>query len=480
MSTNRLVAVSVRSVFVLRLVGVLAALLTATASMPSLFAVEPSETAPVAKWPGFLGAKASPLDASTLPLTWGPKQNIAWRCVVPGHGQSSPVIWGDQVFVTSTEGPKKELNHLICLSLTDGSVRWSREVASTHPVENSYYVSRAAPTPVVDEQGVFAFFESGDLLATSLAGDVLWQKSLAQEYAPPQNRFGLAASPVIYGDKLIVLVDDAGPSYLVAFSVKDGSVVWKSDRTSRESWTSPSLLTIAGQEQVVISSSGSVDGYDPQTGKQLWTFTSVGGNTSPTPLSAGENRLLVSASLGREGGNSEAAKNSNLILQINAKEGTFEPSVVWQTKEANPTFNSPIVYAGCAYWVNRAGVVYCYDAATGERHYMERLKEGGWATPLGVGDRVYIFGKDGVTTVLKSGPKYEVLAENSLWDEETAPVDNSLADAAAREQDPQRRRGAANFSGPIQYGVAAVNGSLLVRTGNTVFCLRNMPSGDAN
>ncbi len=140
---------------------------------------------------------------------------------------------------------------------------------------------------MVDAQHVFAFFECGDLVALTHDGKEVWTKSLSKEYGKFVNKFGLSGSPVQTENAVIVLIDDEGPSYLVAFNKADGKILWKTDRTSRSSWSSPALLTIEGKPQVVISSAGSIDGYDPSTGKLLWTSTEVGGNTATTPLPAG-------------------------------------------------------------------------------------------------------------------------------------------------------------------------------------------------
>lgn len=423
-----------------------------------------------AVWPGFLGAGASPIVEDSLPLKWSPTENVAWKATLPGHGQSSPVIWGDTVFVTAVEGSMKETNHLVTLSLKDGSMQWSYKSASSFPVKSSLYVSRAAPTPVVDSRHVYAYFESGDVIAMTHEGKVAWHRSLSKEFGNPQNKFGLSASPVQTDDAVFVLIDDAGPSYLIALNKVDGTTKWKTDRTSRQSWASPALHDIAGRRQIVVSSAGSVEGFDPANGERLWLFTEIGGNTAPTPLSAGSGRFLIGASPGREGDNTAIAKQSNLVMEVVARDGRFVPEVVWRTTDASPSFSSPVVHRGFAYWVNRAGVVYCFDATTGQQLYAERSKQTIWASPLGVGNRVYLFGKEGVTTVLKSGPKFEVLAENELWDPASIKVDE--AKAAEGEDTPERRRAAAMFAGPVQYGVAAVSGSLLIRTGDSLVCLR--------
>jgi len=422
-----------------------------------------------AVWPGFLGAGASPLAADSLPLEWSPTRNLAWKAELPGHGQSSPVIWGDAVFVTAVEGPLKDTCHVLCLALSDGKVRWKHSFESSDKVKDSVYVSRAAPTPVVDERHVFAFFESGDIVALSHAGKPAWNRSLSQEFGKFQNKFGLAASPVQTPDRLVVLVDDEGPSYLVALQKDSGETLWKQDRASRVSWSSPGLVTIAGRPQVICSSAGSVDSYDVASGERLWTFDDVGGNTAATPLGFGDGRFLVGASPGREGQNADGARKSNLAMTATFADGKWTPSVAWRNEQAMPSFGSPVVHRGCAYWVNRTGVVHCLDAATGKAHYTQRTKQSIWATPLGVGDRVYLFGKDGQTTVLAAGPEFKVLAENLLWDPASLKVDEG---AASKEDSEERRRAAAMFAGPVQYGVAAVNGHLLIRTGAALYCVR--------
>lgn len=422
-----------------------------------------------ARWPGFLGADATPPAATAIPLTWSADKNIAWKADLPGHGQSSPIVWDGQVFVTAISGDMKEKLHVLSYDLASGKQLWQQTFDSSDPVKDSLYVSRAAPTPVTDGEAVYCYFESGDVLAISIDGKkTLWQRSLSQDYGKFKNKFGLSASPVQTKESVIILVDDEGPSYLVALSKAEGKVLWKTDRSSRVSWSSPALVEIGGAKQVVCSSAGSVDGYDPATGKQLWTYGEVGGNTSSTPLGFNGGRFLVGASVGREAERAENAKKSNFAMTIELVDGRWQPKLLWKTEQATPSFGSPVVIAGHAYWVNRQGVVYCFDAETGELRYNERTKQSVWATPVGVGDRVYLFGKDGVTTVLKSGPKFEVLAENKLWNPDDFKPDPAKA---AAEETPERRNAAANFAGPVQYGVAIAGRRLLIRTGERLYCV---------
>jgi len=151
-------------------------------------------------WPAFLGQGASEVKADSLPLNWSPEKNIAWQAELPGFGQSSPVIWGERVFLTAVEGPDKDICHVLALNLSDGKIQWKHSFDSSDKVKNSLYVCRAAPTPVTDGKHVFAFFESGDVVALSTSGTEQWRKSLSAEFGKFQNKFGLAASPVMTDD----------------------------------------------------------------------------------------------------------------------------------------------------------------------------------------------------------------------------------------------------------------------------------------
>ena len=424
---------------------------------------------PTASWPGFLGAGATPVDPQTIPLKWSPTENMAWTRPLPGYGQSSPIISGDHIYVTSVDGPQKETLHLICVSLTSGDVLWDRTAPSSFPEKSSVYISRAAPTPVLDADGVYAYFESGDVLSFTHAGEPRWSRSLSKDYGNPQNEFGLSASPVQLPDRILILVDDLGPSYVVALEKATGKVLWKTDRTSRKSWTSPALIPFGETTQLIASSAGSVAGYDTASGKLLWEYTDVGGNTGTTPTPAGDASFLVAASPGREGDNTESAKKSNGRMRVERVGDAWKPRFEWINAAPTPSWGSPILHQNHAYWVNRVGAVYCLAAATGELAYTQRVKQACWATPIGTGDRIYVFGKDGLTTVLASGPEFKILAENTLWSAEQPPV-NHVPDAA--EETEERRRSSAMFSRPTVYGAAMVNGALVLRTGSQLFCIQ--------
>lgn len=426
----------------------------------------------LATWPTFLGAGAIRPEASAstsqLPLTWSPEQGILWTCEIEGHGQSSPVAWGELLFVTSIEGPNKERCIVTCVSLKDGKPLWRQTVDTSFPVKNSLYVSRAAPTPVVDAERVVCLFESGDCVAYSHAGELLWQRELQRSHGPFIAEFGLGASPCQTDQHVFVLLEHDGPSHLLALSKTTGEVTWEAARSPRRSWSSPAMLNVAGQPQIVVSSAGTVDGYNPADGNLLWSFNEIGGNTGTTPIDCGDGRFLVGASAGRQGENAAAAATSNCMLQVSRVDDQWQVKKLWHNADAAPSWGSPILHQGLAYWVNRVGVVCCIDSQTGDTLYQGRTKQSCWATPLADGQHIYLFGKDGLTSVIASGSKFEVLAENRLWNEDQPPTDASLK---TEETTAERQQAAAMFSGPTVYGYAVAGDKIVVRIGNRLYCL---------
>lgn len=419
-------------------------------------------------WPAFLGAESVGIQAGRLPISWDPAKDTKWTATVDGHGQSSPVVWNNQVFVTSVEGPLKDKYHVTCLDVSKGKTIWKQSIDNSEPVNNSLYISRAAPTPVVDSKQLVTLFESGDCVGWSHQGKKLWHRKLAKDYGPLENEFGLGSSLCQQDNLCFALLDHKGPSCLVAIDKSTGETAWKADRTARASWSSPAIIKVEGNPQVVVSSVGSVDGYDYKSGKVLWRLSDVGGNSGVTPIDCGKGTFLIGASAGRQGEASEAAKRSNALVTITRVNGEFEAKKMWMNEEASPSWASPIIHQGLAYWVNRSGVVYCIDASNGQTVYTKRTKQSCWATPLAVEDRIYFFGKDGLCTVISAGREFNVLAESNLW------ADGALANdelPVKQENTAEKQAGAAMFSGPTVYGYAIAGDKIIARIGKQLFCI---------
>ncbi|MEM1227215.1 MAG: PQQ-binding-like beta-propeller repeat protein [Planctomycetota bacterium] len=419
---------------------------------PSVLAMLLVASSALGDWPAFLGGSSrAASDAARPPIKWTADQNVAWQAELPGHGQSSPVVVGDIVYVTAIEGPMKETNLVIAFDLKTGNRLWQQEFSSSLPVENNVYTCRAAPTPVADADGVVAFFESGNVVALASDGEVRWQRDLLAEYGTYEGRFGVGGSMAQTDEHAIVLADNEGPAYIMALDKSTGETVWKTERESRTAWSSPMVMPIGDRQQVIVSAAGTIDGYDASTGELLWSFDKVGGNTVASPTPAGENQFLIGASPGRNGENAAGAKESNLLMRINVTDGEFVPEVVWKNSQATSSFGSPIAYQGHAYFTNRAGVLFCIDMATGDLAYTSRIGTSNWATPVGIDSKVYVFGKDGKTVVLAAGSEENILSENELWTGGGGGGGGG---------------GRGNFGGEIQYGFAVMPKGFVVRTGS--------------
>jgi len=377
----------------------------------------------------------------------------------------------------------KENCLVLALDARSGEPRWNRTFPASTTCASDYMVSRAAPTPVVDHNGLYVFFEGGDLIGLSHRGEVKWQRSLTKEYGEFENHHGVGSSLAQTEQAVVVLIDHRGPSYLLAVDKATGENLWKVERESRMSWTSPIVVQMQGKEQVVVSSNGTVDGYDAATGKLLWTLDDIGGNSIPSASVSG-NRLFIGASLSRFNPVPNAAE-SNCCLQVREAGGEFTCGVLWRAEKVLAHYASPLPYRRCVYYVNKVGAVFCLDIETGARNYVERIDGPCWATPVAVGDHVFFFGKDGVTTVVKAGPTFAKVATNGLWDPDNPPkaeqyvavdkaeVDKTVQPSRSGRGVRSRRDGSRErYQDPIVYGVAVIDDSFFIRTGTRLYCVR--------
>ena len=189
-------------------------------------------------WTGFRGGGNSVASVQTLPERWN-DDSVAWRASLPGSGQSSPVIWGNRLFTTSAEGSNKETLHILCHDLETGSELWRREFLNSVPEKVTGYISRSAPTPAVDENRVYALFESGDLVSLTHEGQTVWKRNLSRDYGPFEGNHGQGASPVLSSRGLVVVMDHKGDSFIASFTKSTGETLWKTSRNTSSAWSSP-------------------------------------------------------------------------------------------------------------------------------------------------------------------------------------------------------------------------------------------------
>lgn len=403
-----------------------------------------ADDAVMSQWPSFRNGGSSTV-ADKLPPTWSPSEGIAWQVETDGYGQSAPIIIDSTVFVTSAIGPLKQECAVTAFDLSSGQTLWQERIQAAATGPSNYMNSRGAPTPVADETGVYAFFESGDLLAIKPSGEPIWHRNFTKDLGPFQSNHGLGSSLAQSADLLFLNLEHKGPSKLIAVRKSDGYIVWQTDRISGSSWTSP----VVTAESVIVSSAGSLTAYDSACGKQQWTIAGLDGNSVPSPCVVGD-RVFTGARIPEFGSASDAAK-SNLCVRLvhegqdvnsSAKtavhttqtaaadsKDSLKAEVVWRSGGAVCDYASPVVADGRVYYLNKVGVLSCLDADTGEQLYRTRLAAECWATPVVADNGIYFFAKDGTTKVVARGPEFRVLHTNQLWDSKNPPAPESYRES---------------------------------------------------
>ena len=365
----------------------------------------PVEEAEMVSWPGFRGNGNSTTELEGLPLIWNGKKGVTWRVRLEGFGQSSPVIWGKRIYVTSTGGERKEHLYLECFDLVSGKRLWKQQIEAAEQVEKvTNMISQGAPTPVAGPRGVYCFFESGDLVAFDHGGKRRWIRKLTKEFGQFEGGHGVGSSLVGAPGRLMLLIDHDGPSYLLCVDRKSGKTIWKADRQPRVSWTTPLYLNNDGEGQVVISSNGALEGYRFSDGKRIWWLENIKRNTVASPSSDGKIVVIGSSS-----------PRQCLAVRLGGEGDISKTHLLWRAESATSSFCSPLLHRGMAYFVNRAGTLQAQAISDGSQSWEYRLPDGCWASPLAAGDRIYFFCKNGKALVLDAkGDQPRVLAENDI------------------------------------------------------------------
>ena len=360
-----------------------------------------------------------------IPLEWSEASNMAWRSPIPGYGQSSPVVAGETVFATGVEGPNKETLLLTAFDLESGESVWTCRRGSSQRIKDSNMVSKAAPTPAASEDAVFAFYETGNLLAVDRGGKVLWERKLTEEFGEFGGRHGIGSSLRLCRTGVLALVAHDRPSYLICLDPATGRTVWTAARPEGVSWSTPSVLTHLGREIALVSAGKTVEAYDTADGTLLWAIDGFDGAfiASPVPVAGG---AVI--------GSSHKGRSAAIRFGASPEES---PIVAWRAVEASSYFSSPLVHRERVYMVSKAGVAFCLRADSGEQIWYSRLDGQCWASAIGLGDRIYFFGVDGTTTVVDAGDEFVTLARNSLSVEGrlygTAVIDDGILLRYGRE-----------------------------------------------
>jgi outer membrane protein assembly factor BamB len=355
-----------------------------------------------ADWPQFKGPGGTGVSPEKgLPVEWGKDKGQKWKAPLPARGVSSPVVFGDRVYVTCSSGIRDDRLHVLCFDADTGKQLWHRQFQATGGTSAHPKSCMAANTPVADETGVYALFATGDLAAFDADGTLRWYRSLVGDYPTITNQVGMASSPVLVKDRLIVPMDNAGESFIAAVDTKYGKNVWKAERPREINWVTPIVRTVGTTTEVLFAGSGGLTAYDAAGGEKRWDSKAVRGSI-PTGVLDGDTLYMPVAGV--------------TAYKLGAKGPEGDP-VMKATKLA-PGMPSPLVYLGKVYTANGNGVVACAEAKTGKLLYKETLKGAFSASPVAGDGKMYLLNETGVCTVLDAtADEFTELAANPLGEE---------------------------------------------------------------
>ena len=368
-------------------------------------------------WSRFRGDQGSGVSTQRVPTTWSDTENLAWKTKLPGKGSSSPIVFGDRVFLTafsgygqSVENPGDKNNlhlHVICLSLGSGEILWDKQVA---PAPQEQAVTKrvadhgyASPTPCVDDKNVYAAFGPSGVVAFTHDGEFLWRRSVGTGTAG----FGAASSPIVFEDLVIMnasIEDDA----VYGIDKATGKVRWRTDPIDR-AWTTPTLVKLDdGSTEMVLNQKGAILGLDPRTGKRLWSCEAIQDYVVPCVVADGQ-------ALYCSGGRS----NKTFVVTAGGRGDVTDTHLVWEvSRGANVT--SPVLHGDYLYWSHDKSIALCLRASDGEEMFRERMptRSRVYASIVGDDEKLFLTTRDAGVLVIAAEPKYRELSVNQLGSEE--------------------------------------------------------------
>ncbi len=394
-------------------------------------------------WPSFRGPNASGVAlGKPTATTWDATKasGILWKTEIPGLAVSSPIVWGDTVFVTTavSSDPSAVFRHglygdvepsadvtkhswrLLAIDKRTGKLKWDRVAHEGVPKTKRHpKSSQASCTPVTDGKVVIAYFASEGLYAYDLEGKLLWKQDLgridAGWFFDPDYEWGAASSPVVYKDLVIVQADRQKDSFIAAYRLKDGTQAWRTERDEIPSWGSPTVYQGPPRDEIVTHGTKFIRAYDPATGKELWRLGPNSEITTPTPIVA---HGLIYVTNGYRGIQPiyaiKPGGTGDLTLPA---EKTSSDFIAWSSQRGGVYTPTPVVYEDLLYLLSNQGVLSAYDAKTGERLYQERVAGKGGAfsaSPVAADGKLYLLGEDGDVFVVRAGRKPEWLATNPM------------------------------------------------------------------
>lgn len=381
-------------------------------------------------WPQFRGPSQQGIATSPAATTWSEEENVIWKTPIPGAGHSSPIILGDQIWVTTalssgTKEVKDEKSpiprevaadlqlHAVCLNRESGKIIHNVPLISVdEPLPIHSMNTYASPTPVGEPGRVYCHFgNNGTACVNTSDGTVRWRR----EDMKLDHQTGAGSSPLIYGDLLIFHMDGRDKQYIAGLNKDTGETIWQIDRTGkmndrsdmRKAYSMPLLHNIGGEDILISPAADWVYGYAAATGEERWKvpYGGLGFSNTPRPV-ADEKRLYVCTGF---------MKSQMLAMEYDRTDSSAEPEIVWRYKKQVPSISSPLLVGKEIYFVaDQGGVMTCVDSETGEMLWQERLSGNHTASPIVAGGNIYVAGRDGEVAVLRPGRKYDEIARNKL------------------------------------------------------------------
>jgi outer membrane protein assembly factor BamB len=398
------------------------------------------------QWRGPLGTGAAPL--ADPPSSWSENERVKWKVNIPGTGDASPIIWGDNIFILtaiptgkktaakpaetsdsnsppqspSGEGRRRggRMNaetpnefyqfSVICLDRKTGKTTWTKIAREEVPHEgHQQNNTHASGSAVTDGEVMVAFFGSRGLHCYDLQGNPKWSKDFGQMRT--KLGFGEGASPALHGDTVVVIWDHEGEDFIAALDKRTGKEVWRTPRSEGTGWSTPLIVEHGGKTQVIVNATGKVRSYDLATGKEIWSCAGQSANAIPTPVATSDTVYVTSGFRGHALFAIALGRSGDL---------TGSDAIRWKYDKNTPYIPSPLLLDDLLYFVaNNDAKLSCFDAKNGNPHFeAERLEGvfGIYASPVAAKDRIYVLGREGTCLVLKKGPKLEILATNKLDD----------------------------------------------------------------
>jgi outer membrane protein assembly factor BamB len=354
-----------------------------------------------ARWRGPSGQGL--VTGSGYPDTWSAKQNVLWKSPVPGSGNSSPIVWGDRIYLATAYDDGRRVS-LLAYRRSDGVKQWETFAPEGRSGRQHPKNGHASATASTDGQRVYISLGARGLMAVGMDGKVVWH----QDLGPINNYHGAAGSALLYKDRLILYQDQQGGSFIAAFDSRTGKQLWRTGRNASVGWGTPAAIRVAGRDEIIVNGQNRVTAYNPDTGVELWGCSGPTFEVIPTPVVG---HGLVFCSSGRAG--------PTLAIRPGGSGDVSRSHVEWQTPRGSPFVPSPIVVGDYLYMVNdMQSVATCFEAGTGKTMWQDRLgvaqREGFSASPVAVDGKLFFTNDEGETFVLRAGPKFELLHVNRI------------------------------------------------------------------